>query len=610
MADIKGITIPIKGDATELTKALKKIRTEARDVDKELGYIDKALKFNPKNVDLLKQKLAVLSTAAKDNEQRIKDMKAALDAMKKTGVDETSAEFRELQREILRAENNQKKFNKEIKSLKGQTSNIGQMATKMGEFGSKAVKAGEALRGVSAAAAGIDVALAALAYKSGAAADDLVTLSKVTGISTDELQKYKAAADLVDVSVETIAKSQTKMKATMYQAADGSGAAADAYAALGVSVTDANGQLRNQDTVFSDVIAALGRMENETERDAVAMQIFGKSAAELNPLIEDGGETYARVAKIFAENGLEVVDPETLARANQFNDSLDEIKATWGAAINTIGMQLAGYLAPAVEKVAAFIEKVAGWLSKLNPQVLVVIGVIAGVVAGLAPVLIIVGKLALAISSIMTLVSTAGPVIAAISGPIGIAVAAVAGLIAIGVALYKNWDKIKEYAGIVKDWIVEKWTALKDALGAIASRIVENLTAPIRGAFELIKTIIDKIKGLFAKFDIQLPHIKMPHFSITPKGWSFGDLLKGQIPKLGIDWYKTGGIFNSPSVIGVGEAGPEAVIPIEKLRDLLGGVGGVTVNVYASDGMSVDELALKVQEKIITMQNRRRQAWA
>lgn len=610
MAEVKGITIPIRGDATELSKALYKIRQEARDVDKELGYINKALKLDPKNVDLLRQKMAVLGKASKENEENIKNMKKALAEMKAQGVSETSAEYRELQREIIKAEANQKKYNAELRQLEQSTSKLGQASAKMQEFGNKATQAGQALKGLSMAAAAVDAAIAALAVKSGKAADELITLSKTTGISTTDLQKYKAAADLVDVSVETIARSQKKMKATAYQAAQGTGAAAEAYAKLGVSVVDANGEMRQQDAIFTDVIKALGEMENETERDAVAMQIFGKSASELNPLIEDGGETYERVAQIFANNGLEVVDEETLQKANEFNDSLDTIKATWGAAITQIGTKLAAYLAPAVEKIAQFLEKVAGWLSTLSPQTLTIIGIIAGVVAALAPALLIIGKIAFAISSIMAILPTIGPIIAAVSGPIGIVVAAIGGLIAVGVLLYKNWDTIKEKCAQVVAWVVDKWNALKDALAAIGARIVENITAPIRNAFEIIKAIVQKIKDIFSNLNINIPHIKTPHFSIQPSGWQLGDLLKGIIPKLGIDWYKTGGIFNSPSVIGVGEAGPEAVIPIDKLRDVLGGVGGITVNVYGTDNMSVDELALKVQEKIITLQNRRRQAWA
>lgn len=606
MAEIKGITIPIKGDATELQQALGKIRSEAREVDKELGYINKSLKFNPRNVDLLRQKLAVLNTAADDNEKKINDMKAALDKLKKSGVDETSAEFRELQREIIKAESKQKAYNAEIKKLKGATSSLGQAAASMAAFGNNATKAGEALRGVSMAAAGIDAALGALAVKSGQAADDLVTLSKVTGISTTELQKYKAAADLVDVSVDTIAKSQKRMKANMLTASEGTGAAASAFATLGVSVTDTNGHLRAQDDVFAETIAALGQMENETERDAIAMQIFGKSASELNPLIEDGGETYARVAKIFRDNGLEVVDEETLAKANAFNDSLDEIKATWGAAISTIGMQLAGYLAPAMETVAGFLDKVAGLLSQLSPEVLVVIGIIAGIIAVLAPALLIIGKLAFAISSIMTLVSTAGPIIAAVSGPIGIAVAAIGALIAVGVALYKNWDTIKEYASAV-------FAKIRDIIATIVEAIKERMAimlSSFTNAIEFIKSIPDKVRAIVQKIK---DFIKLPHFSLTGEL----SLIPPSVPKISVDWYANGGIFTKPTVfggVGVGDvAGGEAVLPLAKLweeMDKRFAQPGLVVNVYGSDNMSVDELAMKVQEKIITLSNRRRQAWA
>lgn len=606
MAEIKGITIPIKGDATELQQALGKIRTEAREVDKELGYINKSLKFNPRNVDLLRQKLAVLNSAADDNEKKINDMKAALDKLKKSGVDETSAEFRELQREIIKAESKQKSYNAEIKKLKGATSSLGQAAASMAAFGNNATKAGEALRGVSMAAAGIDAALGALAVKSGQAADDLVTLSKVTGISTTELQKYKAAADLVDVSVDTIAKSQKRMKANMLTASEGTGAAASAFATLGVSVTDTNGHLRAQDDVFAETIAALGQMENETERDAIAMQIFGKSASELNPLIEDGGETYARVAKIFRDNGLEVVDEETLAKANAFNDSLDEIKATWGAAISTIGMQLAGYLAPAMETVAGFMDKVAGLLSQLSPEVLVVIGTIAGIIAVLAPALIIIGKLAFAISSIMTLVSTAGPIIAAVSGPIGIAVAAIGALIAVGVALYKNWDTIKEYASAV-------FAKIRDIIATIVEAIKERMAimlSSFTNAIEFIKSIPDKVRAIIQKIK---DFIKLPHFKLTGEL----SLIPPSVPKISVDWYANGGIFTKPTVfggVGVGDvAGGEAVLPLAKLweeMDKRFAQPGLVVNVYGSDNMSVDELAMKVQEKIITLSNRRRQAWA
>lgn len=633
MAEIKGITIELNGDTSGLIKAINKVRQETKSFDKELGYIDNSLKFNPRNVDLLRQKIAVLTDTTKAGEKNISEMKKALAEMKAKGVDETSAEYRELEREIIRAESKQKAYNKELAKVKAAVSHLGRAGAAMKEFGSKAEAAGNALRGVSTAAAGIDAALLGLAYKSGQAADDLNTLSKVTGISTQELQKYKAAADLVDVSVDAIAKSQIKLKKNMYEAQQGSESIQAAFKTLGVSVTDSSGELRSQDEVFSEVIASLGQMENETERDAIAMEIFGKSASQLNPLIEDNGETYKRVADVFAQNNLELVDQETIDKANQFNDTIDEIKATGAAALQSIGMQLAGYLQPALEKVAAAIESVFSWLSQLDPQVLAILGVIAGVVAGLAPVLIVVGKLATAIGSIMSLASTLGPVLAGVGGTLLPIIGIIAGVVAAGVLLYKNWDKIKAFA--IKTWTSIKTTVtttvqsiktafnnLKTTVSNIFSTIKAvavgawngikfAITHPIDAAVLAVRLAIQKIKGFFSGLSLKLPHIKLPHFKLTGKL----SLAPPSVPKLSIDWYKDGGIFASPTVfsgVGVGEAGPEAVLPLKKLWDEMDKrfTNGPTINVYGAPGQDVRELAQEVGKVLVELEKRKRNAWA
>lgn len=660
--NIKGITIEFRGDDSNLSSAINRIRNEAKTLDKELNYINKDLKFNPTSVALWSQKQKVLTEEVKKSKDRVKELEDIQKQLDAKGIDRNSAEYRELEREIEKAKNKQKQFEKELRQV-GNVK-LKALSEQFKSVGNNLVQAGQALSGLSKAAAGVDVALGALAVKSGMAADELNTMSKVTGISVENLQKYKAAADLVDVSVETIANSQKKMKQSMYSAQQGSGAAAEAYKTLGVAVVDANGDLRSQDEVFTEAIQALGQMENETERDALAMKIFGKSASDLNPLIEDNGETYKRVADIFNKNELSLVDQETIDKANEFQDTIDEIKITGQAALSSIGMQLAGYLQPALEKIAGAIEKVFTWLSQLDPEVLTIIGIIAGVVAGLAPVIIVVGNLAFAISNILSLMSTIGPAIAGLAGPIGIAIAAIGALIAIGVAIYKNWDTIKAKAKELKDWVVQKWTELKtkveglviqlktkvlmlwdniktgitnavttaitwcttkfnnlktkitnifNGIKTVATSVWEGIklaiTHPIEAALLVIRTIVDKIKGLFNKLHINIPHIKLPHFSIQPPGWKIGDLLQGKIPKLGINWYKTGGIFKSPSVIGVGEAGTEAVIPIEKLKEMFQ-PGGITININAPSGMDVNALAAEVERRLITAQKRRTNAWA
>ena len=655
--NIKGITIEFTGDTSKLDKSLREINKNTRAIDKELNQVNKALKFNPTSVELWRQKQTLLSQKVEETGKKLDILKQKQANMDTAGVSKNSAEYRKLQREIIETESKLKNFTGQLKQV-GNV-NLKAVSAQMKDIGNKATAAGQSLKGLSMAAGAIDVALAGLAYKSGAAADDLNTLSKVTGIGTDALQKYKLSADLVDVSVEAIAKSQQKLKKNMLGALDGTNDQAQYFEQLGVNITNADGSLRDAGDVFDETIEALGKMTNETERDAIAMALMGKSATELNPLIEDGGETYKRVADLMANNGLEVVDQETLDKANQFNDYLDEIKATWGAAISTIGMQLAGYLAPVLEKVAGFLEKVAGWLSTLSPEVLTVIGIIAGVVAAIAPLLIVFGKIAFAISSITGLMSTLGLTFGAIAGPIGIAIAVIGALIAVGVLLYKNWDTIKLKAEELKNWVIEKWTALKDGVVNAVANIKEQalfywtalktgigiivdtvrnkvvgawnavkdktvsifaavksaIITPIQNAVDFVKGAIDKIRGFFSGLTLELPHIKLPHFSLQ------GDfsLVPPSVPKLSVDWYKTGGIFDSPTIAGIGEAGPEAVIPLDTLwkkldkiaesRSGSGDLPPIVINVYAPPGADPKEIARSVKDDLIKEVNNRRMAW-
>lgn len=573
---IKGITIEFRGDTTKLDKALRQVNNETRSIDKELRQVDKALKFNPTNVDLWRQKQQLLNQKVGETQEKLKLLKDAQAQMDASGVDKNSAEYRELQREIITTEDKAKNFETQLKKV-GNV-NMRAASEQVKQLGSNLESAGQALMPLSAAGAATATGIGALAYKSGQAADDLNTLSKVTGISTEELQKYNAASDLVDVSTEAIAKSHMRLAKNMAAAAGGSKSQAEAFAALGVSVTNADGSLRGADEVFQDVITALGGMKNETERDALAMQLMGKSAMELNPLIEDQGETYKNVADTLAKYDLNFVDQETLDKANEFNDTLDMMKVIGTTALMSVGAELAEYLAPALEKVVGWVGSLAEWLSNLDPRILTIIGVIGALVAAIAPLLIFLGKVATGISAIMSLVSTIGPMLTTLAtGPVGIVIAIIAALIAIGVLLYKNWDTIKAKLAAFKDFMLNIWNTIKTKTVAVFTAIKNAIMKPIQTAVNFVKKMIDKIKGFF-KFKVSLPHIKLPHFAIRPKGWQLGDLLKGSIPRLGIEWYAKGGIFNSPSVIGVGEAGPEAVVPIDKLNTMFAGMADSIVN--------------------------------
>ena len=588
--NIKGITIEFAGDTTRLDKALRQVNNKTKDIDKELKSVEKALKFNPRNVDLLRQKQELLNQKITETKSKLDVLKQAQAKMDAEGVDKNSEDYRKLQREIIETESKLKTFEAQAKkvdnALKGM--DMQKVSDQFKQLGDNLTKAGNAMKPVSAAGAAVVAGLGAISYKAGTAADDLNTLSKVTGMSTADLQKYSYAADLVDVSVEAIAKSNKKLTKSAYDAANGSKSQAEAFDAIGVSVTDSNGQLRDSDEIFQDVISALGKMTNETERDALAQKLMGKSAAELNPLIEDGGETYKMVSDTLKKYNLDYIDQETLDQANAFNDSLDTMKLIGSVAISQIGSQLAGYLAPALAKVVDLFGRFAEWLGNLNPKVLAVIGVIAGVVAGVAPLLLILGKVAFAISSITGLMATMGISFAAIAGPIGIAIAAIAAIIAIGVLLYKNWDTIKAKALALKANLEQTWNSIKTKITTTVNTIKTTLSNawntikstattafnavknaiinPIQTAIDTVKRLIDKVKGWFPiKVGNLLSGLKLPHFKLSGEF----SLKNKTVPHLSVDWYAQGGIFDSPTIAGIGEAGPEAVVPLDRFWDEL-----------------------------------------
>lgn len=216
---------------------------------------------------------------------------------------------------------------------------------------------------IGAAAVSAATALAAAAVSSAEYADNILTMSTVTGVSTDKLQEYSYAAELVDVSVETLTKSMAKNIKSMKAAQDGTKLTVEAYDKLGVSATNADGSLRDSETVYWEIIDALGAMENETERDAVAMQILGKSAQELNPLIEAGAGRMKELGDE-ARNVGAVMSSESLEALGAFDDSLQRLKGSAGAAKNELGTVLLPQMISITEAGGNIISEFANQLSQ------------------------------------------------------------------------------------------------------------------------------------------------------------------------------------------------------------------------------------------------------
>lgn len=574
---IKGITIEFNGDTTKLDKALKDVDKKTRDIDKELKQVNKDLKFNPTSVELWRQKQQLLNEKVKETQNRLEMLKQGQKQMDTDGVDKNSAQYRQLQREIIETES-------KLKTFKGQLKEVGNANLKglSNQFDSIAKKT----RGLSMAGAALGGALLGNAFNAGRQADEIATLANQYGVSTDEIQKFQYAQELVDVDMNSMLGSMQKMTKQM-------GSNNSAFQELGVSITNADGSMRDSTAVWYDVLGALGKVENETQRDILAQELFGRSAAELAGIVDDGGAAL-KAYGIEAEAAGVILSADGVAAANEFNDAMDRLKATLTGDLLKAGASLAQTLVPVLEKVVGFIANLFTWFGNLQGPTQAFILVLAGLVAAISPVASI-------ISTVLGLLAMLPPAFTAALGPIGLVIAAVTALVSAFMYAYEHSEKFRDIVNAV-------FNKVKEVVGTVIEFIKERMAimlSSFTNAIEFIKSIPDRVRAIVQKVK---DFIKLPHFSLTGEL----SLIPPSVPKISVDWYAKGGIFNSPTIAGIGEAGPEAVVPLAKLWEQMEKMnsGGVVVNVYGSDNMSVTELAAEVERRIIAAQKRRTNAWA
>ena len=565
MARISGITIEIGGDTTDLQRSLKKVDGQLKTTQSNLKDINKLLKLDPGNVELLTQKQKNLESAIDLTKKRLDELKA----VNKESV--TPEQWDAIQREIVETESNLESLKKQYKEFGSVASQqIKAVGQSLKDAGSNVENFGKKLSGVSGAAAAIGGALVKLGYDAVQSADNLNTLSKQTGLSTDELQRMQYASELVDVSLSDITGALKKLKGKI----DPSNASLQR---LGVNVENADGSLRDATDVFYDVLQALSEIENETERDQVAMDLFGKSADSLAGIIDDGGAAL-RAYGDEAENLGLILDQDTLNALNDTNDTIDKLKANLAGTAAKIGADVGTILAPLLEKAATLIGTITEKLRKLTPEQQDTILKVVGIVAAIAPLLIVGGKL---ISGIGSIVSVIGTVVGVLGGPLTIAIVAV---IAIGVLLYKNWDTIKAKAIELKDKVSAAWQSMKDKIASAIDNIKSKIDS-VKTKFEDLKTkiqnVVQNIKNAF-NFDWQLPHIKLPRFRIQGGQAPYGLGGSGFLPSIQVDWYKKAYdnpvMFTSPTVLptaagykGFGDgSGAEMVVGVDKLSEIVG----------------------------------------
>lgn len=353
----------------EYKQAISEIGSGMKVLDSEMRKVSSAYAQNADSVEALNAKNDVLERKISTQAEKIEYLKAALqqsaekygEADKRTMQWQTSLNNAEAELNNLNNqfdENKQKiaDSGKEMGNLgdvvNGLTSKLGiqlpdgmkSSMNAMGSLDAQSLALAGGFAAVAAAIVKVEKAMISMTKESAAFADNIITLSMQTGQSTQQLQEFAYASELIDVSVDTLQGSLTKLTNNMQDTMNGTGNAKASFDKLGVSVINAvDGSMRSANDVFYETIDALGQVKNETERDAMSMDIFGRSAQDLNPLIIQGSQTLKAYADE-AHNVGYVLDDEALSALGAVDDAYQRLQNTQEGVKNQLSAEFAPYL--------------------------------------------------------------------------------------------------------------------------------------------------------------------------------------------------------------------------------------------------------------------------
>lgn len=628
---IKGITIEFGADTTKLNAALKKTDGALNKTQAELKQINRSLKFNPGNTTLLRQKFELLQRSVTETRAKLTQLKQMQQNMNAAGVDKNSAQYRELQREIIKTENNLKQAEGALKRFgsvgKQQALAVGNafktagnriksagrtITTSFSVYGAAGVYAGARLidsyekqalaeqkliasyknrMGASKAAAQSTMELASALQKQGVIGDE-VALSGAQALAT--YAKYPSTINTILPAMNDWLAAEKGMSATQ---------------------EDAEAKAKILGKALNGNVGALGRLGiklTEAQQEILKTGTEEQKAAVITDALN----------KKFGGMNQEL--------ANTDSGAIQQARMTLG----DMGEEIGAVLLPAVADLATWIgenllpkiQTLISWFQQ-HPKVATFALALAGITAVLGPLIMILGSLVSMIGGVISIAAVLGPVIGAVAAPVLGVVAAIAAAIAIGVALYKNWDTIKAKASqvfnAIKTTVTTNFNTLKNTVTTVWNAIKNAITNPIETAKSVVQTAINKIKSFFPIKLGKLVSFLLPRISIGSIAKKIGEKLT-HAPSFSVGgWTRYAKaahnpyMFNRPTGIIVGDAAQNEIVYGRNslMRDISSAVSGaslngVVVNVYGSDNMSVNDLADAVEQRLITMQKRRTQAWA
>lgn len=382
------------------------------------------------------------------------------------------------------------------------TSSANRMQRAIQNFGIATQRVGVSLTSnLTAPIAAVTGAAVAGAVQLGNYADRILDLEQMTGLSTDALQAFEQVAIEAGVSTETLANSARMLTTRLSATGNESLEFADAMAALGVETMNADGGLRNMDELLPDILRNLADMDNTTERNAVAMDVFGRSASDVLPVLGLGSERIDEITQSAIDMGL-VLDRDALNAANNFRIAQEQLRDQMGRVAREVGVavipimtDLATFLqnraVPAFRDVIDRVTRVIDSFQNLSSGVQESIGILVGLFAVGGPLLIAIGRLA-------TAFSTLGISMTAFLGPVGIVALLGVAFVAFRNSLSTNAEAVNEQRLFVQD-LMNEYAGYRNQLNITSEREREAAGSRIQTLRDELQDRLDLLEAAAAE---------------------------------------------------------------------------------------------------------------
>lgn len=603
---IKGVTIEFGANTEKLNKGLGKLQGRLNKTQAELKQIDRMLRFNPGNTTLLTQKMKLLSANVSQTEKKLNALRMMQQRMDKNKVDENSAAYRQLEREIVKTESQLKQAEAELrkfgsvgkqqalavgnafKTAGGKISSAGKsITTSVSVYGMAGIYAGAKLIEMSEKQTQAENKLAEI-YKSrmgvGKSAVkstlELASAQQKLGIIGDEVQiagaqqlatfaKYPSTINTVLPAMNNLLAQQKGVNATQEDAVG----LANLF---GKAMMGQTGALRKVGISFTEAQEEVLKYGTEEEKAAMLAQVVNDNVGQMNKALAETETGKIQQAK------------------NNIGDLGEALGAILLPAVADVANWINDNLLPKLQTLITFLQQ--------HPAIAKFALAFTLIIAALGPVLVVIGSFLSIIGNIILIAPVLGAAFSLLAGPVGIVIAAIAAAVGIGVALYKNWDTIKAKAAEVwenvqnavavvvnrvktnfntlKNALTSVWNGIKNTASTVWNGIKNAITKPIETAKSVVQKAINKIKGFFPlKIGKIFSGMKLPHFNIKGGSAPFGIGGKGTKPSISVSWYKKAMqepyMFSNATLFGAGESGDEMLYGRNSLlNDIATATGG------------------------------------